>query len=282
MVDPTFEVITQNICDDRLDIDCFISSLTKMRRKWVNILEKTLPEPMSSLAAGILLGVKSQLPQEFYDKLVSTGTLHIVAASGYNVSIVATVLMNMITGVVSRGWGIVFGIIGIVLYVLISGGSASVVRAGVMGSLTLIAYYFGRPAEARRLLWVTGVIMLIINPLMLIDIGFQLSFVATAGMLYIVPWIETHCWENKFLNDYLYPTLAATTATMPVILYHFGRVSLISPVVNMLVLPLVPLIMFVTMMVMLAGLLSIRIGQFIALLVYAPLWYVVKIIQFFG
>ncbi len=292
VMDPTFEVVDHPRGVGDFHPGGGMVYLGDLRHKWVSILEKTLPEPMSSLAAGILLGVRWQMPQEFYEQLVRTGTLHIVAASGYNVSIVASVVMKVLMGVVSRGMAIVFGITGIILYVLIAGGSASVVRAGIMGSLTLIAYYFGRPAEARRLLWIAGAVMLLTQPLLILDIGFQLSFVATWGLLYIEPYISNIGNSNKvisenkivkdLLKNYLYPTLAATIATMPVILYHFGRLSLISPIVNMLVLPSVPLIMFLTAITIAVGSVNLALGQVVAWLLHSPLWLVVKIIQFFG
>ena len=291
MVEPSFEVVQHTRCVGSFHTGCVRIILGEWREKWVSTLQKNLPEPMASLAAGILLGVQSKMPQDFYQALVNTGTLHIVAASGYNVSIVAEVLMKVVGGVVSRGLAIGLGIAGIVMYVLIAGGSASVVRAGIMGSLTLIAYYFGRPTEARRLLWVTGGIMLLINPLMLVDIGFQLSFVATAGLLYLEPWIERlhsgsvealhsgSVWDQsglrKFLANYLYPTLAASIATLPVIWWHFGRVSWISPLVNIFILPIVPLIMGMSALALIGG-------QFTAWLVYVPLAYVVWVIRLFG
>jgi competence protein ComEC len=264
-------------------------ALGNLREKWVATLQKTLPEPMASLAAGILLGIKGQMPQDFYQALVNTGTLHIVAASGYNVSIVAEVLMKMTGGLVSRAVGIWVGVIGIGLYVVIAGGSASVVRAGIMGSLTLVAYYFGRPSEARRLLWVTAFLMLTYNPLYIVDVGFQLSFVATAGLLDLEPWIvglhsrsvgalhSGSVWEpvGKFLSDYLYPTLAATVATLPIIWWHFGRVSLISPFVNILVLPFVPLMMGMTVATLFGG-------QVVAWMTYPILAYMVWMIRLWG
>ncbi|PIW08435.1 hypothetical protein COW38_00800, partial [Candidatus Collierbacteria bacterium CG17_big_fil_post_rev_8_21_14_2_50_45_7] len=220
------------------------------RKAWVGQLQRTLPEPMASLSGGILLGVKAQMPRDFYQALVNTGTLHVIAASGFNVSVVAAVLMGVLMRVVSRGWAIGGGIGGIVVYVLIAGASASVIRAGIMGSLTLIAYYLGRPTEARRLLWVSAGIMLLASPLMLLDVGFQLSVAATAGLLYLEPWIKIlsssvgmTTYVQSILANYLYPTLAATIATLPVILWHFGTVSWISPIVNLLVLPIIPLIM---------------------------------------
>lgn len=248
--------------------------LGEWRERWVGILEDTLPEPMASLAAGILLGVRSQMPSDFYQALINTGTLHIVAASGYNVNIVAAVIMAGMMTMVSRGWAIGVGVVGIVIYVLLAGASASVVRAGIMGSLTLIAYYFGRPVEARRLLWVVAGLMLLFNPLYIVDIGFQLSFAATAGLLYI-PFNNQAPNFRGFLANYFYPTLVASVATLPIILYHFGRVSWISPMVNVLVLPVVPLIMLLSA-------LSLVGGHMVAWVAYVPLAYLVWVIKLFG
>ncbi len=277
--------------------------LVEWRSRWVAVLQGVLPEPMASLAAGILLGVKAAMPVDFYQALVSTGTLHIVAASGYNVSIVLAVIMGIALKVVSRGWAIVLGIFGVVAYVIVAGAGASVVRAAIMGSLTLVAYYFGRPTEARRLLWLTAYLMLMIQPLLILDIGFQLSFCATAGLLYLEPWIArlfakvpnsgpessepkqgSELWGHAqaYLSEYLYPTLAASIATLPVILWHFGRVSWISPLVNMLVLPFVPLIMGLTAVIIVLGMVLPGLGQLMAWLLYPVLWWMVRVIRLFG
>ena len=126
--------------------------------------------------------------------------------------------------------------------------------------------------------------MLLTNPLLILDIGFQLSFAATAGLLYLEPRMQVLKSQIlKFSNEgvwkavetYLFPTLAATLATLPIILYHFGRVSWISPIVNTLVLPVVPLIMGVSAGVLVGG-------QVMAWLAYVPLAYVVWVIRWFG
>jgi competence protein ComEC len=281
MMDPTFEVISNTECTSSYAAGCMRIWLLTVRERWVEVLEKSLPEPMSSLAAGILLGVKGQMPKDFYTALVNTGTLHIVAASGYNVTIVAGVIMSMLNGLVGRTLGVGFGIFGIFLYVFVAGAGASVVRAGIMGSLTLVAFYFGRPTEAKRLLYIAAGIMLFLDPAMIFDIGFQLSFLATFGLLYLEPLFKK-LPRQALLAEYLYPTLAASIATLPVIIYQFGRVSYISPLVNMMVLPVVPLIMGLSAVVIGVGVIFPGIGQIIAWTLYPLLWYMVEVIMWGG
>ena len=263
MMDPNFEIIERENQRRLSLIEVIQIGLGKWRKKWVTILEKTLPEPMSSLGAGILLGVRGEMPREFYDQLVATGTLHVIAASGFNVMIVASVLMGMI-----------------LKYVGLAGGSASVVRAGIMGSLTLMAYFWGRPTEAKRLLWVAAYGMLLINPLLIADVGWQLSVSATAGLLYLEP--KLHKVKVGLGAEYIYPTVAASVATAPIIWWHFGRVAWISPIVNLLILPIVPLIMLLAAVVVGAGSLSMRVGQVIGWILYVPLWWMVRVIEWWG
>lgn len=284
MLDPIFDEVAGT---ELLPIERAVIALSGRRERMVDNLTNWLPEPHSSLAAGILLGVARQMPWEFYQQLVNSGTLHIVAASGYNVTVVARVLMGMALLLVSRGWAVVVGVAGIGLYMVLAGGSAAVVRAGIMASLTLSAYYWGRPAEARRLLWVAAGIMLLAQPLMLVDTGFQLSVSATAGLLYLEPWLRGKLgrgkgWGSRYAKEYWWPTVAATLATMPVLYLTFGRVSWISPLPNLVILPLVPLIMLLSSMAVGAGGVAPGLGQVVAYFLYVPLYVMVEVIRLFG
>jgi competence protein ComEC len=262
--------------------------LTRMRGRWESILAQRLPEPESTLASGILLGVNGQLPKDFQDKLAATGTMHIVAASGYNVMIVAQVIAVLLLRIFGRRGAVIGSVLGIWLYVVIAGGTASVVRAGIMGSLTLIAFFFGRPTQAKRILSVAIFLILMIDPRMIVDVGFQLSAAATLGLLYLEPWIK-HMLQGMvpyknlqaYLAEYLYPTLAATIATLPIILWTFGRVSWISPLSNILILPLVPLIMLLTALAVGTAWIP-GVNMLAACLVYVPLRWMVFVIQWLG
>lgn len=254
-------------------IDRLLIGISTVRHWATGKLQRLLPEPHASLAIGILLGVKREMPRDFYDALVATGTLHVVAASGYNVSVVSGIVSAGLTQFVGKQVGLFLGIISVAGYVLIAGSSASVVRAGVMGSLTLMGIMLGRMRQAKWLLWVTAWIMLMIKPSLSADIGFQLSMAATVGLLYLSPMF-LRLSNHQYLVNNLYPTLAATISTAPIILWHFGRLSLIGVLVNMLILPVVPLIM-------LLATLTVLISP-VSYLLYVPLWWMVLVISCFG
>lgn len=277
MMDPIFEVVKHVDCSKRVTVVCLRVLIVQGRGRMLEILEKLLPEPMSSLAAGILLGVKGQMPTDFYTALVGTGTMHIVAASGYNVTIVGNAVIQVFSRILPKSIAIVLAITAILIYVLLSGAGASIVRAAIMGSLGLMAFYFGRPTQARRLLYIAAMTMLLIDPSMIFDVSFQLSFMATFGLLFMEPMVKK-LPQISFLKEYLYPTLSATIFTLPVIWWHFGRVSYISPIVNMMVLPVVPLIMLETLVVLVVGIVSPGVAQIIAWVLYPLLWYVVEVI----
>ncbi len=272
--------------------DEVVMRLNQWREKMVDLLVKNLPEPHVSLAAGILLGVKRGMPEEFYQALVKTGTLHIVAASGFNVTIVLKMVIGLVVGWLGRSLGLVVGLVAVWVYVLLAGGSAAVVRAGIMGMLSYGAYYFGRPAEAKRLLWVTALVMVLINPLMLVDVGFQLSVAATAGILYFGDKVRKIVRKGlklkkgskleEYLADTLDTTLAASLLTVPIILWWFGRVSWISPLVNMLVLGVVPMVMLLAGLVVGVGLVWGWGGWFLSLFLYVLLEWMVRVIEWFG
>ena len=190
---------------------------------------------------------------------------------------------------VSRGWAIAGGVAAIGLYVVLAGGGAAVTRAAIMGSLTLAAFYWGRRAEAKRMLWVTAGVMLLVQPLMIVDVGFLLSVSATAGLLYLEPLIShiatSHMGKNgitRYLAEYLYPTLAATLATLPVTILWFSRASWLAPITNMLVLPLTAIIMLLSALAIAGGMILEGLGWVLSLILYVPLELFVQVIRLFG
>ena len=159
-----------------------------------------LSEPSSSLLLGIVFGVKSQMPENFWQNLRKTGTLHLVVASGQNVVMVSAFLMNTLVWFLKRRWAILATLLGIVVYVLMVGAEAPAVRAGIMALILFLGQLLGREGNQIRLLLITGMVMLLISPLILFDIGFQLSFAATAGIILFYPLLENKTFYSSNEN----------------------------------------------------------------------------------
>ena len=210
-----------------------------------NHIMSVLPGGEGVLMSGILLGDRSGI-QDMRNDFITTGTIHIVALSGYNISIVARSVMSVLRLVFARSIAVVFGCLSIVVFVLMTGASTTAIRAGVMSLLGLLALVTGRPYSIFRALVLAVVAMLLWNPyLLLSDMSFQLSVLATLGMIWIEPIVAR--WARwipvKIIRELLSATLAAQIAVLPYIVYATGLVSLIAIPVNMLVLPFVPFTM---------------------------------------
>ncbi len=222
------------------------SLLLKTKQAFVARLSRFLPEPENGLALGILIGARKNLPEDIQENFVLTGTSHIVAISGYNITVIVTAL-GYLAWLIGRRAGFWLSLFFIFSFVIIAGGSASVIRAAAMGVLLLFAINSGRLYAASPALIFSGALMLFFNPKILYwDIGFQLSFVATLGLIHFMPLLDalTSNWPKFFgLKGAFLTTLAATFSTLPLILFYFGRLSTISLIANILVLPLVPLAM---------------------------------------
>ena len=239
-----------------------------LKRAFAEGLERSLPEPHSAFMSGLLLGERSAFPDALTESLRVTGTSHIVALSGYNIGIVASALMSALMFVfVPFAWAFWLATAGIVAFTMLTGAAASVVRASVMGILVLIARREGRRYRVRNALAFAAVIMLIANPKILrFDVGFQLSFLATLGLVYLAPLVEQayeraklrmfpvvrdvglirDSWNRKrrrkrpFLREVFLATMSAQLAVLPLIVYQFGTLSVISPIANLAVIPLIP------------------------------------------
>lgn len=245
----------------------------------------------SSLLAGIILGTKSSIHPEFRNDLITTGTIHIVALSGYNVSIIARFFQNLFLNLSlnPRGAGL-FGGLGIVVFVLMTGLQATAIRAGIMAVVALIAVRVGRIYDAFRALLFAGFAMILWNPKLLIfDVSFQLSFIATLGIIFLTP-----IFEQKFvrvpkkvfwvvpLRETLAVTLGAQIAVLPLILYKMGIFSVVALPANILILPAIPLAMGFGAMAGFAGLLHDALAYPFAYITHLLLAYVTRLVEFFA
>ncbi len=256
------------------------------REKLTLNFKRWLPEPESSLVAGIVLGEKSRLPEKFYDALIKTGTIHVVVASGYNVMIVGSMILAGMLYFVKRKWATVGALVGMILYGLMAGADPPVVRAVIMGGVIFVGQALGRSSKALWSLGLAAWVMLMVEPELLLSISFQLSVMASVGLFWLEPklsrWFEERERGGWILKTEALPTLAAQALTVPVIWYHFGRVSLISPLVNVIILPFVPVIMAWGGVMLLLSLVWSPLGMVAGWLVYSLSHLVVVVVNLFG
>lgn len=284
--------------------------LFAVRERFSDALLRHLPEPEGSFAAGLLLGERQNFPEALREDLRITGTTHLVALSGYNITIVADTLarfFSLLRLPLSATWWLALA--GIAAFTLATGAAASVVRAAIMGALILLARRSGRIYHLRNALALAAAGMLVHDPSLLrFDIGFQLSFLATLGLVYLSPvvasWLSCATtrmfiagrglgfFQNgrivdaaprpSFLRDTLTATLAAQLAVLPLIVFHFGQLSLVAPAANLAVLPFVPLTMFLGFVTGAAGFLGDELGRAAALAGRLPLAYALSAIRWFA
>jgi competence protein ComEC len=214
-----------------------------------------------------------------------TGTTHIVAVSGYNLTIVITYIA-LFLGIFSRKlkfWGSVFMI---VAFVIMTGAPASVVRAGILAGLVALGHFEGRRVKMTILLLLVAAVMLSFNPYALkYDISFQLSFLAFAGLVYLGPIIAKIKLIRSLpniLKSSFCETMAAQIFVLPILIFYFGRVSVVSPIVNILILWMIPTAMGLIFAVGLAGLIWLSFGQVVGYLGWLLLKYIIVVVESFS
>jgi len=228
-------------------------------RSWLLAgLNRLVPEPEAALAAGILLGVRSGIDPTINDAFARAGLTHVIAISGWNIAIVAAIAAaasRPLTGLPSgRLLAAAASLSAVAAYVLISGASPSVVRAALMAGALLVARLGGARSHAMSALMLAALVMLLASPAIAWDVGFQLSALATAGLIWFGASFEArlHRWP-PLIREPVALTMAAQVTTLPVILLNFERLSLIAPAANVLVVPLVPLVMLSSALAAVAG-----------------------------
>ena len=223
-------------------------------------LARALPEPAAGLAAGILIGLRERVDRDLAADFTTTGLSHVVAISGWNIALVAG-LVAALLGTWARRRRAVATLGAIALYTILAGASPSVLRAAVMAGVALLARETGRPGTAARALAWAVVILLGVNPGTVTDAGFQLSAAATAGLLawgtpLAARFRSRMPWLPGFVVEGLAVSLAAQAATLPIVLLSFGRLAPLSPLLNLVVVPLVPLAMATGTLAMVGGLVA--------------------------
>ncbi len=254
--------------------------LLRVKAAFMRRTSRILPPVEANLLLGILIGARKALPDEVINNFSVTGTSHIIAISGYNISIIV-VALEQLAVYLGRRFSMVLSLGIIAAFVIISGASSSVIRAALMGGLLILSFNIGRLYAVAPALSCAAVVMLLINPKILYwDAGFQLSFLATIGIIGFVPLLDdlTSRWPNPLqLKSIVITTLAASLATAPLIAMQFGTFSVIGPVANLLVLPFVPITMLFGFLIFLPG-----VGLGFGLLAHWLLWYMLAATKFFA
>jgi len=263
-----------------------LAHLLTFKERFQAALRRVLPSPQVELAEGILLGEKQGLGEQWEELFRRTGVIHIVVLSGFNVMLVVSFMLftlSYLTGVRGR---VIGGLIGIVVFVLLVGFSPSVMRAAIMAGLVLLATLLGRSYAIVRALLVAAGIMIVVNPfILLFDPGFQLSFMATLGLIVVAPYFEerlTLAPTTIGLRSYVVATIATQIAVLPLLLYHIGEVSLVAVVANVLVLPAVAAAMALSFVTGLVALVSVDAALPLALLTDWVLRYMLVVVEWLG
>jgi len=239
----------------------------KFRRNFIAGMENALPEPAASLGIGLLVGQRSLMPDDVLAILVTVGLVHIIAVSGYNLTIIVD-FSRRLTAKMSRFQVVFIACMLMYFFILVTGFSPSIVRAAMVSVLSLLAWYFGRKFMPLLLILLVAAITAFFNPYYVWgDIGWYLSFLAFFGILILAPQIVKMFKKDKLplLIAIAIESLSATIMTAPLIMSIFGRVSLVSLVANIIVVPLVPFAMLFSLIAGLAGMIVPTISGWLAL-----------------
>ena len=265
----------------------FVNKLIDAKNKLIKIIDKNLPEPQSSLLAGILFGQKRAFSEEFNLNTRISGVSHIVAASGYNITILVLVV-NRLFFFIKKKPRIIVSIIVLWCFCIISGLSSSIIRASIMSTIALVSIMFGRDNSIHISLPLASLIFTIINPVIVFDVGFQLSILATMGLIYLSPSLEVLLEKlskkqpQGFVKEYVLTTLSCTLATLPISIFTFKTFSIWSVLANTLILPVVESTMLWGVLAMIVNILSPVIGKLMFLIVYVQLKYFELVVSAIG
>ena len=262
-----------------------------IKNKFESTVNNSIVEPNAGFINGILLGTKQNLSDNLKNAFSKTSTSHVLAISGYNITIIAWCVMWILLRYFKRRKAFWVSVVVIVLFTIMTGASSSVVRASVMGLLLLFANGYGRLYDPRNSILFAGALMIFQSPLALrFDVGFQLSFVAVLGLMYIYPIINY--WTRKLLNpglsgqsqlkDLISATISAQIAVLPLLIYYFHNFSLVSLPANILILPFLPAAMLLGFLSGIGGMIFLPFGQLLGYFAWAITTYQIKVIEYFA
>jgi len=248
-------------------------------------IRKTFDYPYSSFIEGLILGIRTEIPEDLMESFNKVGLTHILAISGYNISIIILFIFASFY-FLSKGLRIFFSVIVIVFFVALIGFSASVVRAAIMGSISLLALFFGRNYIVFFSLLISVFLMTLFNPLSLIyDVAFHLSVLATLGIILFSDRLKTFFSfiPSKFMmRESLVMTLSAQILVLPYVIYRFSAFSVIAPLVNLFVLPFIPFLMFLSFFTVLFSYFSQFLSVFLSFFSFLIMKFIFSLVKFFS
>ncbi|MBD3362423.1 DUF4131 domain-containing protein [Candidatus Dojkabacteria bacterium] len=260
-----------------------IGKTANFRNSLIQRIELLLPEPHSGLLQGLVLGVRAYIPEKLGKSLQITGTTHIIAVSGYNVSLVVLSLMRL-TKIISRKKLSYLVIIALIFFLFLVGlDNIPAFRAVFMGIVFIIAQLVGRKGSIMKILILAVIYFLLMNPLVYRSISFQLTIMATIGIVGLSHMIsEVFYFVPKLFREELSATIAAIICTSPITLSSFNSFSIIAPISNLMILPFISLITNLGILMLGISFLSLKIASAISWFVWLGLEYIIIVIRFFG
>lgn len=265
----------------------FLARILALKRIFKRVVDESLPEPHAGIFRAMILGLQRGLPQDLLDNFSKTGTIHIISISGAHITVIAAIFLSLAIGLgLDRKKAFWLVSLSLTLYVILVGFPAPAVRSLIMGFLVLLARHVGRLNKSGNAFVFAAAAMLLANPRLLRDdLGFQLSFAAMAGLIYTAPLFEK--WLEKWpemhgAKEALVMTLSAQVFTLPLTMLKFGRISLIAPLANIAVVPILSFLMMFGLAALLVGTVSGIIGQIAFWPVWLILAYLIKSVEFFA
>jgi len=278
---PEIEVLDRGLGNPLME------TLFSFKNKFQSSAQKFLSPPQEGILEALVFGEEDNISQEWKDKLNITGTRHITAVSGMNTTIIGFIILSFALSLgFWRQQAFCLSLFILLLYILMIGAPASAVRAGIMAALLMTAQYFGRLSLASRAVVFAATAMLLFNPLLLrLDVGFQLSFLAILGMVYFQPAFSNYL--RKIPNPKFFPirttlsaTLAAQIFTLPILIYNFGRIPLLSPIANVLIVPFLAPFTILFFVFGIGAMIFWPLGFLLSFPVWLSLTYITKIVDF--
>lgn len=265
---------------------------SKLKLNLSQNIKKVLPAKEAALVQGTILGIDN-IEADFREELIKTGTIHVVVVSGQNLMIVAGIFLSLVK-YFGRRFSLILAILAVFFYAFLTGFEPPVVRASLVVLSSSVAIFFGRESSAPRNLFLAAGVILIIWPRAIGDISFQLTFAASLGIVTLGQRLsktpnskgKTQNSFTQFLKDAAIKNGAIATSayvfTAPVILFYFGRILPVAPLVNILVAELVAPVMIGGFLLVILGLVWAGFAQMLAILVYLPATLFVRIVSVFS